>query len=179
MVTFKQLAKELAGDEWTLGYLSGVHTEEFWTWSKTDTIGYDGNPYLAIDKCVNFDRELWFDMGNLIWRKHRSAYQYHMKYVLNDIVKTFKVKILRYSKRVREIHKLAKHLPPPSMKGESAISENWSVRNEEFNTSDIKLSIRDWLPKETRDELDEHPEEYCYLTYEDWFNLLSTTEVKD
>ena len=30
-----------------------------------------------------------------------------------------------------------------------------------------------------RDELDDHPEDYCYLTYEDWFDLLSTIEVKD
>ena len=29
-----------------------------------------------------------------------------------------------------------------------------------------------------RDELDDHPEDYCSLTYEDWCDLLSTIEVK-
>ena len=30
-----------------------------------------------------------------------------------------------------------------------------------------------------RDELDDHPEDYRSLTYEDWCDLLSTIEVKD
>ena len=29
-----------------------------------------------------------------------------------------------------------------------------------------------------QDELEDHPEDYCSLTYEDWSNLLSTIEVK-
>ena len=55
-MTCKQSAKELVGDEWTLGDPSRVSTEDFWTWVKTDTIGYDGHPYLAIDNCVDFER---------------------------------------------------------------------------------------------------------------------------
>ena len=42
LVTFKQLAKELACDEWTLGDMGGVSIEDFWTGEKSDTIGYDG-----------------------------------------------------------------------------------------------------------------------------------------
>ena len=53
-----------------------------------------------------------------------------MKYILDDIVKPFKFKILRYDKRVQETHDLAKYLPPPSMKGESAEADNWTVRNQ-------------------------------------------------
>ena len=52
-----------------------------------------------------------------------------MKYVCNDIVKPFKVKILRYVEPVQEMHDLAKYLPPPLMKGESAMEANWSVQN--------------------------------------------------
>ena len=63
MVTCRQLAKELAGDEWTLVDLTGISAEDFWNWAKTDTTGYDGTDYLAQDKCVNFKRELWFDLG--------------------------------------------------------------------------------------------------------------------
>ena len=70
LVTCKQSAKDLAGDKWTLVNLSGVSTEDFRIWTKTDTIGYDGNPYLAIDKCVNFESELWFELGNYMWIKH-------------------------------------------------------------------------------------------------------------
>ena len=52
-----------------------------------------------------------------MWRKDQNVYQDHMKYVHNDIVKPFKVKILRYDERVREMHDLVKYLTPPSMKG--------------------------------------------------------------
>ena len=59
----RQSAKELAVDEWTLGKLTGISAEDFWNWAKTDTAGYDGHDYLARDKCVKFERELWFELG--------------------------------------------------------------------------------------------------------------------
>ena len=43
-----------------------------------------------------------------MWRKHQSIYQDHMKYIHNDILKPFQVKIIHYAKRVREMHDLAK-----------------------------------------------------------------------
>ena len=97
-----------------------------------------------------------------------------MKYVFNDIVKPFKVKILRYAKRVSEMYDLAKYLPPISIKGESAMTDNWSARNEEVTVSDLVLAIKDGLHKSMRDELDDNPEDYCSLAYEDWCDLLST-----
>ena len=99
---FRHLSKELAVDEWTLGELTGLSAEDFWTWEKIDTMGCYGHDYLAVDKCVEFERELWFKLWKCMWRKHRSVYQYHMKYVCNDIVKPFKAKIIRYSQRLRE-----------------------------------------------------------------------------
>ena len=74
-----------------------------------------------------------------------------MKYVTNDIVKPFKFKILRYTKRMHEMHDLAKYLPPPSIKGDSTMAANWSVRNEDFTTSDLRLAIKDRFPKTMRD----------------------------
>ena len=81
-----------------------------------------------------------------------------MKYVRNDIVKPFKVKILRYDESVRDMHDLSKYLPPPLMKGESAMSDNCKVRNEEFTAIDISLAIMGGLPKSIRGEWDDHPE---------------------
>ena len=77
-----------------------------------DTTGYDGHAYLYRDKCVNFERELWFESGKCMRRKHQSVYQDQMKCIHNDIVKPFKFKILHYAKRVRDMHDLAKYLPP-------------------------------------------------------------------
>ena len=79
-----------------------------------------------------------------------------MNYVRNKIVKPFKVKILRYDELVRDMHDLEKYLPPPSMKVDSAMTDNWNVENEEFIISYIRLAIKDRLPKPMRDELNDH-----------------------
>ena len=39
LVTCRQSAKELAGDEWTLGEITGPSVQYFWTCAKTDTKG--------------------------------------------------------------------------------------------------------------------------------------------
>ena len=46
------------------------------------------------------------------------------------------------------------------MKGDIEMAANWSIRNEEFTTSDLQLAIKDWIHKSTRDELDYRPEDY-------------------
>ena len=178
-MTYRQLVKDLSGDEWTLGNMTGLATEEFWNWEKTDTTGYDGNLYLAIDECIYFERELWFESGNCICRKHRSVYQDHTKYIHNYIVKPVKVKILRYTERMCEIHDIEKYLPQPLMKVESDMEANWIVRNKYFAISDIQLAIKDGFPKSMRFELEDHPEDHRSLTYEDWYDLLSKIDVKD
>ena len=43
LVTYRQLAKDLTGDEWTLGELAGLPVENLCTWDKTGTTGYDGH----------------------------------------------------------------------------------------------------------------------------------------
>ena len=114
-----------------------------------------------------------------MWRNHQSLYQDHLKYIHNDILKPFRIKILCYVERVREMHDSAKYLPPPLMKDESAEAPYWTVRNHEFTVSKIKLLIKDGLPSSMQDELEEHQEDYCSLTHEDWCYLLSTIKVKE
>ena len=55
----------MAGDEWNLGKLAGLSKGYFWAWAKTDTMGYDGHVYLAMDERVNFERGLWFKLGGI------------------------------------------------------------------------------------------------------------------
>ena len=46
----KQSTKDLAGDQWTLGELKELSTNDFWTWDKSDGVGYDGDAYLGLYK---------------------------------------------------------------------------------------------------------------------------------
>ena len=52
-----------------------------------------------------------------MWRKHRSVFQYHVKYICNDVVNIFRLGILQYAERVHELNDLFKYLPLPLMKG--------------------------------------------------------------
>ena len=133
----KQLAKDLVGDKWTLGDLKRLYTEDFWTWDKSDGIDYDKDDYLRLDKFVKFEKELWFELGKAIWRKYWSVFQDHLKYIRNDIVKPLCVGILRYAKRVQDIHDLVKHLTPPLIKGGFYEASNWKFRNKELSIHEV------------------------------------------
>ena len=65
------------------------------------------------------------------------------------------------------------------MKGNSAKAANWTVRNQEFMASEVWLEIKDWIPSSMKNELEDYPEDYLSLTYEDCCELLSTIEVKE
>ena len=54
-----------------------------------------------------------------------------------------------------------------------------SICNQEFTVSEIRLAIKDGIPSSMQDELEDHQEEYRFLTYEDCCELLSTIDVKD
>ena len=65
LVECKQSENQLAGDKWELGTLKDLYTDDFWTWAQKDGIGYDRDAYLGLDKCVDFEVELWFDFGKV------------------------------------------------------------------------------------------------------------------
>ena len=52
------------------------------------------------------------------------------------------------------------------MKDEISDADSWTVRNQEFTSSEVQLAIKDGLPKSMQNELDDHPEDYRSLTYE-------------
>ena len=85
-------------------------------------------------------------MGKAMWRNHQSVFQDHLKYICNDIVNPFRVGILRYAKRIQDMHDLANNLPPPLMKGNGYEEYNWKFRNKELSVHDIRVAIRDGLP---------------------------------
>ena len=51
------------------------------------------------------------------------------------------------------MHDLAKYFIPISMKGVSAETANWNIRNQEFTVSEIRVAIKDIIPSSLKDEL--------------------------
>ena len=86
-----------------------------------------------------------------MWNKHRSVLQDHVKYIHNDIVKSFRVMILQYIKSLHDMHELAKYLPPPSMKGEIFKSASWGVCDKELYENEIRVEDKDGIPTSIHD----------------------------
>ena len=84
--------------------------QQFLDWYKTYSINVAGDMFTVLQSCAYFEKELWFELVNIMWRKH-------VKYIHNDIFNPFRAGNLQYAARVCEVHNLAKYLPPPSIKG--------------------------------------------------------------
>ena len=94
-------------------------------------------------------------------------------------MKPFRIGIIQYDERTRKMKKLAKYLPPPSIKGGEYNQEDWTARDKELYEREIHVATKDGLPTSMQDEFEDKSEDYCSLTHEKWCNLLSTMEVKD
>ena len=125
----KKLENDHAGDKWSIGDPKGLSADDFWTWAKSDGLVYDRDSYRIMYNFVKFEKEIWFKLVKDMWRKHRSIFQDYLKYIRNNIVKPFCVRICCYAYRVQDMYDLAKNLPPPSMKGNGYKSANWKVCN--------------------------------------------------
>ena len=67
----------------------------FWTWEDLDGIDVDKSAYLGADNCIDFEKYIWFNLEKIIWNKHRSVFQDCVKYIHNDILKPFRVRIFQ------------------------------------------------------------------------------------
>ena len=62
------------GDKWYLVDLKELSIEYLCTWDNSDGIEKYGDAYLPLDKCVNFEKDIWFELGKPMWRKHHSVF---------------------------------------------------------------------------------------------------------
>ena len=91
-----------------------------------------------------------------MWWKHRSVFQDNLTYIRNDIVKIIFVGILHFADRVEEMHEIAKHVPPPLMKGQIFEAANFKVCDKEFYVREIRVYIKYGLPSSMQDELEDN-----------------------
>ena len=85
--------------------------DQFWNWARVHSVDSDGNVVTGEKIWAKFKKEFWFELGKSMWRKHSSIFQYHVKYIYNDIVKLFGVYILQNAKRVCEMNDIFRFLP--------------------------------------------------------------------
>ena len=68
--------------------------KRLWTWENLGGIESEGTDYSVAERCIEFEKDIWFKLGKSMWKKHQSVFQYHVKYIHNDIVKPLKKKEL-------------------------------------------------------------------------------------
>ena len=79
MLECKELEKGLSGDQWSIGLVKSVTMEQFYTWDKDDWHERTWDPISGAEHCAYFEKELWFELGKRMWRKHRSVFQDNVK----------------------------------------------------------------------------------------------------
>ena len=118
VISYKDIARDKAGNQWSLGKPEGVCLEDFWAFWNTNVIGCYDDDTTAEDSCINLDQALWFMLGRSSHKKHLSMFGEHIYYVRNDIQNPFKIGILKYADNVNEMFAVDKLLPPLSRNNE-------------------------------------------------------------
>ena len=78
-MNYNESAKGLAGYQWNLGATKNVIMEQLWAWAKLGAINGVGDLFTGPERCNYFEKELWFELGNTTWRKHRRKFKGHVK----------------------------------------------------------------------------------------------------
>ena len=47
-----------------------VTIEQFWTWVNLDGVEVSGDLYLGAERCLDFKKDIWFELGKRTWKKH-------------------------------------------------------------------------------------------------------------
>ena len=77
-----------------------------------------------------------------------------MKYIHNEIVKPFRVRIVQQAERVHNIHDMDEYLPPTLRKGDMYDEANLIVRDCNFTEDDIHVATKDGLPCYMQDDME-------------------------
>ena len=149
--------------QWNIGEANNFTMEQLWNWTKAD-VWNSGRDYISGENwCQDCEKELRFELGNIMWMKHRSVFQYHAKYIYNEVLKPYRVGILQYSKRICGMHDLSQIIPPPSKKWNEYDQAYWNVCGEEWSKNDICIATRYKVPTFMQDKMENKDKDYRYL----------------
>ena len=75
MINCKYIARNKAGDQWSLGEPEDVCSEDFWELCSTGRTSCDSDDLTVKDRCIGLDISISFIMGRLMWKKYRNIYE--------------------------------------------------------------------------------------------------------
>ena len=86
---------------------------------------------------------------------------------------------LHHDEHISKMIGLAKYLSPPTINNEDWHYADWETRYKAFSEDDIHESIKDGLPSEIQNEVDEKEKYYRSILDEDYIDLLGNIEARD
>ena len=75
----KDTTTDLSENEWNLRATKNATMKQFWVWSKSDGANSGGYAVTGEDFCIDFEKELLFEIVKSMRRNHYSVLQYHVK----------------------------------------------------------------------------------------------------
>jgi len=120
-----------------------------------------------------------FEMGTRAWRTHNDAYNGHVRYLRNDIVKPIIMSVQELILCFEDMYFLKQFIQPPSKKGQVAKEANWKKRNELIDAEDQRNSVFNALSKSFQQALKDLEEDW--KTYDElkWLAILQRLKDKD
>ena len=83
-----------SGENWTLDDVKYMSMEDLCIFENNDGLDTDSDDVIAENHCNNIECDLCFKIGNSMWKNCRGVFDDHMKYINNNIQKTYKVRFL-------------------------------------------------------------------------------------
>ena len=103
--------------------ITGPYTNQIYLHTKTydnpknRSMGIRNKCYHRIVVRKGFEQEMWFDLGNFLWKNNFRVYGNHARYTHNNITKNFVMFMMKYAKIMCDMLKITLYPPPTSKKG--------------------------------------------------------------
>jgi hypothetical protein len=133
----------------------------------------------AKDHSQSYEAYVWFEMGKLLWTRHRTVQEEHIRYLENKIIKPYDMAIRDFYDRVIEMYTYINYMQPPSMNNQAWHEAKWHMTSTHFSEERIRTAIRNGLPRAMQDKLDQKDEDYRMVSNETFLDYLYRLETED
>jgi hypothetical protein len=131
------------------------------------------------EHCQQYESYVWFEMGKLMWVRHRTVQDEHIRYLENKIIKPYDMAMRDFYDRVVEMYSFIYYLQPPSMNNQAWYEARWHTLTALPSEERIRVAIRNGLPRSMQDKLDQKDEDYRMVSNETFLDYLYRLEIED
>ena len=133
----------------------------------------------AEEHCQSYEAYVRFEIGKLMWTRHRTVQEEHIRYLENKVIKPYDMAIRDFYDRVVEMYTYIHYMQPPSMNNQAWYDAKWSDLSLIIPEVRVRTAIRNGLPRSMQDKLDQKDEDYRMVSNETFLDYLYRLETED